>query len=43
VAFTMLHTGGVMNDFLVDAYITISGRKLAGGKNHMKVTFDQRI
>ena len=42
VEFTLLRNGGTLNHLKVDAIITIAGRPLAGGKNHMKVTFNQQ-
>lgn len=43
VEFQSLRTGGVLNQYQVDAILSISGRPLLGGKNYMKITFDQRV
>lgn len=42
IEFQSLRTGGTLNTNKVDAILTIAGRPLLGGKNYMKVTFDQR-
>ncbi len=42
VEFSLLFNGGIMNNYKVEAFITIAGRPLSNGKNYMKVTFDQR-
>ena len=42
IEFTLLRNGGILNNFKVDAIITIAGRALGGGKNFQKITFDQR-
>lgn len=41
--FTILKNGGEINDYKVQAIITIAGRKWSDGKNYGKSVFDQRI
>jgi hypothetical protein len=39
--FTLLKTGGVENNYEVQAIVTLTGRRWANGKNYRKVTFSQ--
>ncbi len=41
--FTTLRSGGEQNDYEVEAYIIVSGRKWSDDRNFYEVIFDQRI
>lgn len=43
VDFTMLRTGGAQHNLQVDSILTIAGRTWQGGKNYLRLTFDQRV
>ncbi len=39
--FTMLKGGGKTNDFIVEAILTVAGKKWSNGQNHLRVEFEQ--
>jgi hypothetical protein len=41
--FTILKSGGSMNDFKVQAIMAVSGREWSDGKNYFNVTFTQKF
>ncbi|RYE43697.1 MAG: hypothetical protein EOP48_22820 [Sphingobacteriales bacterium] len=41
--FSVLRTGGIANNYKVQAYITVAGREWANKKNYLKATFTQNF
>jgi hypothetical protein len=41
--FTVLKSGGIVNDYKVQAIITVAGRQWSSGKNYLKTTFKQEF
>lgn len=41
--FSILKTGGIANNYKVQAYITVAGREWANKKNYLKATFTQNF
>lgn len=42
VEFTTLKTGGGINDYIVECFVTITGKIWSNGKNHRKLSINQK-